>query len=117
MESNLEILIPLFVFLPVALIIKIISDNSLRRKLIEKGMVDENIKYLFMKRYTFHPMSNLKWGFVLIGIGLPMLLSQMLPRTLSDTGIFGLMFIFAGIGFVAYYLIAKNTIETKNEEE
>ena len=117
MENSLEILIPLFIFLPVALIIKIISDNHIRRKLIEKGMVDENIKYLFMKRYSFHPVSNLKWGFILIGLGLPMVLSQFLPSTFSDPGIFGLMFIFAGIGFVAYYLIAKNIIDIKKDQE
>jgi len=50
MENLAEALIPVFIFMPVALIIKIISDNNIRRKLIDKGMVDENVKYLFLKK-------------------------------------------------------------------
>ncbi|MFZ5517968.1 MAG: DUF6249 domain-containing protein [Candidatus Zhuqueibacterota bacterium] len=117
MSNNLEFLIPLAIFLPFALIVKVISDNNVRRKLIEKGMVDEKIKYLFWKKYTTHPVSNLKWGFILIGIGLALLLGQILPDSVDESAVFGIMFIFAGIGFLAYYRIAKNVVEDKNDQD
>lgn len=117
MENLAEALIPVFIFMPVALIIKIISDNNIRRKLIDKGMVDENVKYLFLKKQSSHPISNLKWGMILIGIGLPLLLKQIFPSVISDEGMIGMMFILAGLGFICYYVIAKKELELQDREE
>ncbi|OQX95371.1 hypothetical protein B6I21_05785 [candidate division KSB1 bacterium 4572_119] len=117
MQSLGELLIPLSIFLPVALIIKIISDNSIRRKLIEKGMVDENVKFLFLKKQSFHPISNIRWGLVLIGIGLPFLIRQVATFDISDEGVIGMMLVFAGIGFVVYYFLAQKTLLSKEDEE
>ena len=114
--SVYEIFLPISIFGSIAVIIKIISDNVIRSKLIQKGLVDENIKYLFDKKYSSHPTNNLKWGFILIGIGLPLLLRQMFPDLFSDEGMIGLMFILAGVGFIVYYNIAKKESQ-KNEVE
>ena len=112
--SFVEILIPVTILGFTALIIKIIADTIIRSSLIKKGMVDENLKYLFSKKYSFHHITNLKWGFLLIGIGLPFLLQQIFPYLISNEGMIGLMFIFAGAGFILYYLIAKK--ESQLEE-
>jgi len=117
MSNNLEFLIPLAIFLPFAYIIKVISDNNVRRKLIEKGIVDEKVKYLFWKNNTAHPVSNLKWGFILIGIGLALLLGQILPESVDESAVFGIMFIFAGIGFLVYYRIAKKVGDAQENQD
>lgn len=102
-----EIFIPITVFGAAVLIVKIIADYKLRKTLVEKAEINENIKFLFTG-YTTEERnrSNLKWGMVLIGIGLPFLLKELFPRTFYDESILGLVLIFAGIGFLLYYFMS-----------
>lgn len=92
-------------------IIKVLSDNRLRSKLIEKGEVDESIKALYSSQNL---ISSLKWGFVLIGLGLALLLSQLLPEDVRDEVIAGSMFLLAGAGLLFFYFIS-NRIVKKND--
>ena len=103
-----EIFIPITIFGACVLAIKIIADYKLRKTLIEKSEINENIKFLF-KGYTTDERnrSNLKWGMILIGIGLPFLLRELFPRTFYDESILGFIFIFAGIGFLLYYFLGS----------
>ncbi len=53
-EGLVGILIVLIIFGTAALVIKIISDNRIRRRIIESGQVDEKIRYYILnpgKRY------------------------------------------------------------------
>ena len=92
-------------------IIKVLSDNRLRSKLIEKGEVDESIKALYAHQNV---ISSLKWGFVLVGLGLALLLSQLLPGYVRDEVIAGSMFLLAGAGLLFFYFIS-NRIVKKND--
>jgi hypothetical protein len=106
--NNLEFLIPITLFIAFVAIVKIISDNRVKKMLIERGKVDESVKFLYEKPYWQSPLNSLKWGFVLIGIGLAFLLGQLFPYSVSDEAVIGLMFLFAGIGFLLYYFMAKD---------
>ena len=57
---DMEFLIPIAFFIIVAVIVKFIIDHKTRRLLIEKGIVDEKVKYLF--RNGIQPFSSMKWG-------------------------------------------------------
>ncbi len=107
---SFEFLIPIAFFFAAVALVKIISDNRLRRHMIEKGNLDENIKYLYQQNQAPQPLSSIKWGLVLIGIGLALFLNQLFPYTISDEGTVGLMFLLAGIGFLVYYFIARKHI-------
>ena len=98
------------IFLSFVAIIKILSDNRVRKVLIDKGKVDESVKYLYQNRVFNHPLSSVKWGLVLIGIGLALFIGQLMPYSVSDEAIVGLMFLFAGIGFLVYYQMAKKQL-------
>jgi len=109
---NLDFLVGIAFFLGLAAVIKILSDNKIRHKLIDKNMVNEDVKYLFAQRPVFaSPYASLKWAFVLIGVGVALLLKQLFPNLLYDEGVAGLMFLFAGIGFFVYYFIAKKKMD------
>ncbi len=108
--SSPEIIIAPVIFFSLVAIVKIISDNRLRRILIERGKLDENIKFIFQNRAELNPLSSVKWGLVLIGIGLALLLGQLFPYTFADEAILGLMFLFAGIGFLVYYALMKKQL-------
>ncbi|MDF1545941.1 MAG: hypothetical protein P1R58_12680 [bacterium] len=109
MNNIEEVLIPIVVFSTIYFVAKLLSDNRIRSKLIDKGEINENLRYLFaVQTGKAKVYSNLKWGFVLLGIGVAMLLKQIAPFYITDESVFGLMFIFAGVGFLVYYFISKD---------
>ncbi|MBU0982338.1 MAG: hypothetical protein KKA42_00595 [candidate division Zixibacteria bacterium] len=98
------------VFLSIVAIVKMIGDNRTKRQLIEKGAVDEQVKRMLLGHSELSTLSNLKWGMVLVGIGLAAILSRWLPYYWSDEGALGLVFLFAGLGFLIYYPIAQKRL-------
>jgi uncharacterized membrane protein len=112
-----DAVIVICVFGGIALVFKVIADAITRHKLIAKGMVDENVKYLFWKNTETSAVSNVKWGLVLVGIGIAMLLDQFAPFYLRSESVIGLMFLFAGIAFLVYYFIAKGTLKEKQKQQ
>jgi membrane protein DedA with SNARE-associated domain len=106
-----SVLIVGIIFFALLFLVKIVSDNRIRRKLIESGAVGENAKYLYAERMQHNIPSSLKWGMVLIGIGLAFLIGQLVPDLSGEITI-ACMFIFAGVGLLLFYFIAK-----KNESQ
>jgi uncharacterized membrane protein len=110
-------MLPLIVMLVIIpIIVKQLSENKLRRNLIEKGLVDEKIKYLFLDKPKDYVSSSLKWGMVLIAVGLAVFVGQMAPPDLVQEITIGAMLIFGGLALVLYYIIASKRIK-KSEEE
>ena len=105
------------VFGAFVLMFKIVADYLTRKRLIEKGLVDEKVKYLYRGSAEAQALSNLKWGIVLIGIGLAAVLSYWFPDSVSEEGTIGLMFIFGGVGFLAYYFMAPRMIKKNRESQ
>ena len=101
------VLIPLVVFGAIIAIAKIITDTMTRHRLIAKGMVDEKVKHLFIKDAQLQRLSSLKWGMVLVGIGVALVIGQLAEDYITGESVFGLMFIFAGMAFLIYYGIAR----------
>ena len=103
---------PLIIFFGVvAYIVKIILDHQTRKKLIEKEMLDENVKYLYADRPERQVLSNLKWGMILIGIGIAVFAGQIAPPELQEEITIGGMFVLAGLGLVIYYLLANKLVK------
>lgn len=107
-------LIAMFIIVPV--IIKLLSENKTRRQLIEKGLVDEKIKYLFPDKPKDYVGSSLKWGMVLIAVGLAVFAGQMVPRDLVEEVTIGCMLVFGGLALVIYYVIASKKLNKSKEE-
>ena len=110
MES---ILIVLIVFAAIVSTVKIIADSRLRNRLIDKGLVDEKVKFLYRKDDKTMVLSNLKWGMVLVGVGVAAMVGQFFPY-FSDEGVLGLMLTFAGFGFLIYYFVASSQLKNGN---
>ncbi len=111
-----DALITAVVFTGIAALFKIVSDAITRNKLINKGMVDEKVKYLFADLGRGQRLANLKWGTVLMGIGIALLIRQIAPFYVSDSSTFGLMFIFAGIGFLIYYGLSGRASKDQQDQ-
>ncbi|UCD65088.1 MAG: hypothetical protein JSW34_06560 [Candidatus Zixiibacteriota bacterium] len=105
-----DALIVVTVFGGIALVFKVIADAIIRSKLINKDLVDEKVKYLFSQYANVQPVTNVKWGLVLVGLGLALLVKQFAPFYVTDESTIGLMFLFAGVAFLIYYFVAKDRI-------
>ncbi len=104
-----EVIIVPAVILGFVTVVRIISENRLKRNLIDKGMVNEDIKFL-SQNYMENPLTAVKWGLVLIGLGGALFAGQLLD--LREEGTIGLMMLLAGGGFITYYFLANN--ESRN---
>lgn len=82
-----------------------------RMRLIEKGLSVEEIKKYFQNVYYKgrNPYAALKWGILLVFIGLGFVLAEILEETtdMSDSITPALLLLFAGLGFLIYYLIVS----------
>jgi hypothetical protein len=101
------------------LLIKVISDNRIRREIIASGKVDENLKYLFIKNgsYVKSPINSMKWGLVCIAVGTSIVAGQLLPYRISDDVTFGLIFLLSGIALLIYYSVAQRKIAENKQEK
>jgi preprotein translocase subunit SecG len=101
-------LIPLVaLFIAVAVIVKMALDHRTRQKLIDKGMVDEKVKYLYRENGQIRALGALKWALLLIGVGLAVIVGQIVPDHMMEEITAAAMFLFAGIGLLVYYAIAS----------
>ncbi len=114
--SPWEAMIPVAMFIVFAAIVKFIVDSSTRKKLIEKGLVDEKVKHLFPEKPKPQPLTSLKWGMVCIGVGIALLVGRLAPYDLREEVTIGAMFVLAGLALVIYYFMASRKSKKPNEE-
>ncbi len=81
-------------------VVKIISDNRVRRAAVEKGLVDENVRYLWASAVT--GFDSLKWGMVFIAVGLAFVMALIYPRSFAPA-----LFIFCGLALIWHYRMVK----------
>jgi hypothetical protein len=120
MNSIYEVLPLIIIFPTIFLIVKAALNYSTRKQLIQKGLVNEDIKHLFYQNGNnaerFMP-SSLKWGLVLLFVGAAFLIAKLLPYYIERDITFGIMLVAAGAGLLVYYAIAsKRAKEAKKEK-
>ena len=96
---------------------KLLLDYLTRKKLIDKGMVDENIKFLYADSPESRVLSSLKWAMMSIGVGIAIFIGQLGPPDLVEEYTAGGMFIMAGLGLLLYYLIANKKVSNNKDKE
>ena len=114
--GSLIFIIPAATIIGAAIIIKAILDNWHKFKNSPPMSMDGDPTNRSGRHYSRTMIANLKWGFILAGLGLALVFREFLLPTLSEAGTFGFMFVFAGLGFFIYYFIARQSIK-KDEYE
>ena len=113
---GVEVLVPIASFIFVFLTVKAFLDYRNRQKLIEKGLVDENIKYLFAAKQEGPVSPSLKWGLVLIAIGVAVFIGQTVKSEKAEEITIGAMFTLAGLALLLYYAIANRAAKKSKAE-
>lgn len=120
-----EALVPLFgiIFtfgIPGIIIFWLIyTKHRERMRLIEKGLAPDELKRYFSEaeKKAKNPFSALKWGILLLSLGLGIFTGNMLYNLydLNDGVIFGTIVIFVGAGFIVYYFIVSSKMKSLQE--
>jgi hypothetical protein len=107
-----EFLIPITFFAAIAAVLYnfIKSRHSERMAIIEKGLNEEQLKYLLKskKGMFVHSGWSVKLGAVLIGVGLAVIIGSMVPYDIQNEITTGLVFMLPGIGLLLVYRYAEN---------
>jgi len=100
-------LVPISIFIMIVWIVKIVSDNKIRKRALENGNLNESIKYLWETSYANKPLQNIKWAIIFGGVGIVILVSHLFA--LPEAVAFGLTCIVVAIALlVFYYYMEKN---------
>jgi hypothetical protein len=110
-----EAAIPVIFFATIGLVTGawIFARHKERITMIERGMGADDIKALYTRGYRLNPLSSLKWGMVLSGIGVAVLLGLWMRSLYGvEEGIFpALITLCGGLALIIFYMIAKKKIE------
>lgn len=99
--------VPVFVIFPVmGMMLKWYFEYRTRKQLIERGLVDEKVKFLQFNKPDHYAPSSLKWGLILLFLGVALIFLRILSPYVPDEVLVGTMLIAIGLGLLVYYIIA-----------
>ena len=102
-----EIFIPIVLFICIVMAIKIVVEARLRRRLAETHATDELVKSMLQADEQYRRLSALKWGLVLVLVGVSFGMIDMLNLNPDDPATYGLLSVAAGLGLLGYHLVAR----------
>lgn len=111
MELLIPILVPIVFFAAVGIPIyeHIRSRHRERMALIEKGIVSEDVKYLYSSSaLKSNPYGALKWGLIFVFVGIGLFIAQIFSALMDVEEViyFALISIGAGAALLVFYRIA-----------
>jgi hypothetical protein len=109
MYDIITILIPIVLAICIVVIFRMIVDARLRRRLAETHSSESLVLSLLKADEVNRRKSSLKWGVVLMSVGLGCVVIDLLELGVEDPSAFGLLFLAIGIGMVVHYRIDRDT--------
>lgn len=94
----------------IVLFTRTISDYILKKKMIEKGYVNEDTQAIFKRNTEENRYSSLKWGLIILFAGLSLVLMEFVEYDTKSTLPYGLFAVFVSLGFLIYYFMVKKEL-------
>lgn len=116
MDANLrEVLMPLAIFGGLGgaafLFTKALTDYILKKKMIEKGYVNEDTQAIFKRHADENKYAALKWGLIILFGGLALIILEFIPTSPESPLPYGLLAFFISLGFLIYYFLVKKELK------
>ena len=108
MEDLIPVIAIISVFGSVILFVSIITNYSLKRKLIDKNMVNDETANLF-KNET-NKQNSLKWGLIILFGGLGLIIIASMGLDGDDAMAWGVEAVCVSIGFLLYYFTIRKEL-------
>lgn len=109
-----DVLMPISILGTIAtgiyLFTKIMTDYILKKKMIEKGFVNDDTQAIFKQHAnTDGKYSSLKWGLLVLSAGLALIILEYIDVRSDSPLPYGVLAVFISVGFLVYYfLVQKN---------
>lgn len=113
MDHNvMEVLMPIAILgsfgTAVYFFAKVMTDYILKKKMIEKGFVNDETQAIFKQHSADNKYSSLKWGLITFFAGLALIIMEYIPRGPESPLPYGLFAVSVSLGFLIYYFFMKN---------
>jgi hypothetical protein len=106
-----EVLMPISIIgsfgLTIYFFTKIVTEYILKKKMIEKGFVNEDTQAIFKKHTATDQYGALKWGLLTLFGGIGLILMDYLRIDFDSTLPFGILSVSLSVGFLIYYVLVK----------
>lgn len=117
MDSDLaELLLPVGVLGTIATglgyFLKTLTDYKLKKKLIEKGLVNEDAGSLLNTKQLDGRYASLKWGLIILFGGVGLILINSLEYYRDSPLPFGVFAVALSLGFLSYFFLVKKNADT-----
>ena len=109
---DVEILVPLGFFAMIAYIVKLISDNRLRRKVLNSP-ASEGMAEALLNRQWAEPRtrSALKWGLILFALGLGVLVVDLLTIGFESPLAYAILLLATGGALLGFYAVERDALD------
>ncbi len=112
MDHNLtEVLMPIAILgsfgTAVYFFVKVMTDYILKKKMIEKGFVNDETQAIFKQHTINNKYSSLKWGLIVFFAGLSLIIMEYVPVQRESPLPYGLFAVSVSLGFLIYYFMMK----------
>ncbi len=113
MDHNLtDVLMPVTILgsfgTAVYFFVKVMTDYILKKKMIEKGFVNDDTQAIFKQHTADNKHSSLKWGLITFFAGLSLIIMEFIPVRPESPLPYGLFAVSVSLGFLIYYFMIKN---------
>jgi hypothetical protein len=114
-HSLRDVLMPLTIIgtfgASIILFARTITDYILKKKMIEKGFVNEDAQAVFKRHSEENKYGSLKWGLIIFFAGLSLILMEYINFDSRSPLPYGLFAMFVSLGFLIYYFIIKKDLK------
>jgi hypothetical protein len=91
---------------------KVMTDYMLKKKMIEKGYVNEETQSIFRnQQQDDNRYASLKWGLIAFFAGISLVLMEYIPTRGDSPLPYGLFAIFVSLGFLLYFILMRRGIK------
>lgn len=106
-----DVLVPLVILgtigTAMVLFTRTITDYILKKKMIDKGFVNEDTQAIFKRSTDENKYSSLKWGLIILFAGLSLVVMEYIQYDSRSPLPYGLFAVFVSLGFLIYYFVVK----------
>ena len=89
---------------------RVITDYILKKKMIDKGFVNEDTQAIFKRNTDENKYSTLKWGLIIFFAGISLVLLEYIPYDSQSPLPYGLFAVSVSLGFLIYYFLVNKKL-------